>query len=109
MNNNEVPVTDAQHRPTLVGPYLQCRGAPEIRLVNNQRHPTPSSHVPIRSRCTPGPPSSSKYCPTPDGENRETTKAGSHRQTGFDLRAVLVAPGSTLFRSMPKLFRGQLY
>jgi len=50
------------------GPYLQCRGAPEIRLANNQRHPMSPSHVPIRSRCTRRPGSSSKYCPTSDGE-----------------------------------------
>jgi len=38
-----------------------------------------------------------------------TTKAGSHRQTGFVLRAVLVVPGSTLFRMMTMLICCQFY
>ena len=45
---------NAQHTliHTLIHTYLQCRGAPEIRLANNQRQTTSPSHVPIRSRCT---------------------------------------------------------
>ena len=40
---HEVPVANAQH--PLVGPYHQCRGTPENRLVNNQRNPTQPSLV----------------------------------------------------------------
>ena len=86
----------------------QCRDTPENMPVNNQRNPTQPSPVCLFSAMLHAWTLKSQQT-RPCSWWWTVMRAGSHRQAGPDIRAVLVAPGSTLSRRMLMLSHFHIY